>query len=61
MTDAVARRLRDAFGDDRVRRDAPLAPVTTFKVGGRADWLVHARTGEEIRRALILRESTICP
>ena len=54
MTDAVARRLRDAFGEDRVRRDAPLAPVTTFKVGGRADWLVHARTGEEIRRALVL-------
>ena len=30
----------------------PLAPITTFKVGGRADWLVHARTGEEIRQAL---------
>jgi UDP-N-acetylmuramate dehydrogenase len=26
--------------------------VTTFKVGGRADWLVQARTGDDIRRAL---------
>ena len=32
--------LRDAFGAERVRRDAPLAPLTTFKVGGPADWLV---------------------
>ncbi len=54
MTDAIEPRLRDAFGENRVQRDAPLAPVTTFKVGGRADWLVQARTGEDIRRALVL-------
>ena len=54
MTDAIERRLQEAFGEDRVRRDAPLAPVTTFKVGGRADWLVQARTREDIRRALVL-------
>ena len=46
------RRLRETLGDDRVQRDAPLAPLTTFKVGGPADWLVHARSGDEIRRAL---------
>ncbi len=44
MTDASSDRLRDVLGEARVQRDAPLAPVTTFKVGGRADWLVHART-----------------
>jgi UDP-N-acetylmuramate dehydrogenase len=54
VTDPIERRLQDAFGADRVRRDAPLAPVTTFKVGGRADWLVQARTQEDIRRALVL-------
>ena len=43
---------RDALGEARVQRDAPLAPVTTFKVGGRADWLVQARSREDISRAL---------
>src|SRR5437867_6737793 len=35
-------RLTRALGDDRVARDAPLAPFTTFKLGGTADWLVLA-------------------
>lgn len=52
MTNRIADRLREAFGEARVQRNAPLAPVTTFKVGGRADWLVQARTGDDIRRAL---------
>ena len=29
--------------------DAPLAPLTTFKVGGPADWLVDVRTVEQLR------------
>jgi UDP-N-acetylmuramate dehydrogenase len=48
----VEDRLRDAFGEAGVQRDAPLAPITTFKVGGRADWLVQARSAEDIGRAL---------
>ena len=52
MIGAVDDRLRDALGKSRVQRDAPLAPVTTFKVGGRADWLVQARSREDISRAL---------
>ena len=31
--------LADAIPSDRVQRNAPLAPLTTFKVGGPADWL----------------------
>lgn len=54
MTSAIERRLQDACGEDRVQRDAPLAPVTTFKVGGRADWLVRVRTREDISRALVV-------
>jgi UDP-N-acetylmuramate dehydrogenase len=49
---AIEQRLREALGDDRVHTNAPLAPLTTFKVGGRADWLVHVRTQEEITRTL---------
>jgi hypothetical protein len=48
---AIEQRLREALGDDRVHTNAPLAPLTTFKVGGRADWLVHVRTQEEITRS----------
>ena len=52
MTDAIDRCLRDALGGSLVQRDAALAPLTTFKVGGRADWLVQLRTRDDIVRAL---------
>ncbi|CAN5806520.1 UDP-N-acetylmuramate dehydrogenase [soil metagenome] len=53
-------RIRHALGDDRVARHAPLAPLTTFKVGGAADWLVTLRTGDEVTRAaMIARECGI--
>ena len=46
--------LRTTFGDSRVASAAPLAPLTTFKVGGKADWLVTLRTAEEVTRAVEL-------
>jgi UDP-N-acetylmuramate dehydrogenase len=50
---AFAAALQDAFGD-RARRDWPLAPLTTFRVGGAADWIVDVRTGDELTLALKL-------
>lgn len=47
-------RLEEAFGTDRVMREAPLAPLTTFKVGGPAEWLVVVRSAEEVQRATAL-------
>jgi UDP-N-acetylmuramate dehydrogenase len=44
--------LIDAFGSERVSRNAPLAPLTTFRVGGRADWLITIRSRDEIAEAL---------
>jgi UDP-N-acetylmuramate dehydrogenase len=41
-----------ALPADRVRRDAPLAPYTTFKVGGPADWLVFAARAVEVNAAI---------
>jgi UDP-N-acetylmuramate dehydrogenase len=35
-----------------IARHAPLAPFTTFKVGGPADWLLQAHSADEIRAAL---------
>lgn len=49
---ALAAALTAAFGADRVRVDAPLAPLTTFKVGGPADVLFEPATSDEILRAL---------
>jgi UDP-N-acetylmuramate dehydrogenase len=46
--------LQAAFGADRVRADVPLAPLTTFRVGGPADWLIETRSGDEIVEALRL-------
>lgn len=35
-----------------VERDVPLAPFTTFKVGGPADWFVRASSASEVKSAL---------
>jgi UDP-N-acetylmuramate dehydrogenase len=46
--------LRNTFGSDRLRSQVPLGPLTTFRVGGPADWLIETRSSEEIVRALEL-------
>lgn len=46
--------LRSAFGDNSVLRSAPLGPLTTFKVGGAADWLVTLRRADDVRQAVLL-------
>jgi UDP-N-acetylmuramate dehydrogenase len=60
VTDAIDRRLREALGGERVQRDAPLAPLTTFKVGGCADWLIQLRSRDDIARAIdVARELSL--
>ena len=46
---------------DRVQRDVPLAPFTTFKVGGPADWLVHAQRADDVKRVLALARDAGVP
>jgi UDP-N-acetylmuramate dehydrogenase len=53
--------LRAAFGGERVTRDASLAPLTTFRVGGTADWLVDVHGADAVRRALSLARSANMP
>ena len=53
MSDLAAA-LQQAFGADRIQRDAPLAPLTTFKVGGPADLLIETQNADEIARAVKL-------
>src|SRR6266851_3633776 len=46
--------LAAAFDPSRVSRDVPLKGLTTFRVGGPADWLVDTHSSEEILTALAL-------
>jgi UDP-N-acetylmuramate dehydrogenase len=46
--------LTARLGTDRVREDAALAPLTTFRVGGTADVLVDTRSSDEMVAVLQL-------
>jgi UDP-N-acetylmuramate dehydrogenase len=48
----VAARLAGVVPPEHIRRNAPLAPYTTFKVGGPADWLVLAGGAAEVKAAV---------
>jgi UDP-N-acetylmuramate dehydrogenase len=61
MSADLDRQLHAAFGASRVRRSAALAPLTTFKVGGPADWLIEVRSGEDVIRALALARAHDTP
>ncbi|MBI2834056.1 MAG: UDP-N-acetylmuramate dehydrogenase [Acidobacteria bacterium] len=54
-------RLASAFGALRARRHAPLAPLTTFRVGGSADWLLEARNSREVVEALRMARASGVP
>jgi len=53
--------LQSALGSDRVRSKAPLATLTTFRVGGAADWLLETRNSDEIVAALALAKEASVP
>jgi len=46
------RTLASELGAERLERDVPLAPLTTFRIGGPADLLYRARTPDELARAV---------
>lgn len=50
--DTFRRALLQRFGADRIRSEVPLAPYTTFKVGGPAEWFMETRSSDEILEAL---------
>jgi UDP-N-acetylmuramate dehydrogenase len=52
--------LQAEFGT-RARPQVPLAPLTTFKVGGPAEWLLETRSSEEIVTALTIAEQAGVP
>jgi UDP-N-acetylmuramate dehydrogenase len=56
---AVAAALSVEFGE-RLQRNAPLAPFTTFKLGGPADLMLAAQNSDDVRLAVaVARESGV--
>ena len=53
MSDASSL-FRDAFEPGRLRSHVPLGALTSFRVGGPAEWLLETRSSEELVRALRL-------
>jgi len=58
--DQVAR-IEAELGRERVERDVPLAPLTTFRIGGPADLFYRARTPDELARAVTVARETGIP
>lgn len=46
--------LQSVVGEDRVAANVVLSAFTTFRVGGRADWLAETRTSGEIQQVLVV-------
>jgi UDP-N-acetylmuramate dehydrogenase len=53
-TAAFGEALAATFGSARVKGNVSLAPFTTFRVGGPADWLLETRGADEMAAALSL-------
>lgn len=61
MSDRFDTQLRDALDASKVLRGVPLAPLTTFRVGGSADWLVQVRRADDVRRVVSLAREAGVP
>jgi UDP-N-acetylmuramate dehydrogenase len=57
----IAAVLSPALGADRLRLEVPLAPYTTFRIGGPADVLYDATSADELASALIAARTNAVP
>jgi UDP-N-acetylmuramate dehydrogenase len=53
--------LRGLLAPERVQRNEPLAELTTFRVGGPADWLVYVRSVAELTAVVNLARADGVP
>ncbi len=58
---AAQKALGHALGPDRLRRDIVLAPYTTFKIGGPADFFVEAHSADELAEAVRIARAYAVP
>jgi UDP-N-acetylmuramate dehydrogenase len=59
-SDEFAARAGRLLGE-RLGRDVPLAPLTTLKVGGSADWLAEVQSAAELTELLAVARETAMP
>lgn len=53
--------LERELGRERIERNVPLAPMTTFRIGGPADLFLRARTEDELVRAILTARNAGVP
>ena len=53
--------LRGTLSEERLELDVPLAPMTTFRIGGPADLLYRARTPSELADAVLAAKEAGVP
>jgi UDP-N-acetylmuramate dehydrogenase len=61
VSDEQYENLRRVLPADRLRRNVPLAPYTTFKIGGPADLLYDATSAEELASAVVAARTAGVP
>jgi len=54
VTEETLLELDQRLGSARMEVDAPLAPLTTFRIGGPADRLFHARTPDDLAESILV-------
>ncbi len=58
---SIARGLIEALGPERVRTGVPLAPFTTFRIGGPADLYYEATSADELASAVLAARESGAP
>jgi UDP-N-acetylmuramate dehydrogenase len=53
ISPAAIAQVASALAGDALERDTPLAPLTTFRIGGPADLLYHADSADALARAVL--------
>ncbi len=53
LDQSALRALESRLGAHRLERDVPLAPLTTFRIGGPADLLYRAQGGDDLAEAVL--------
>ncbi|MEO6445410.1 MAG: UDP-N-acetylmuramate dehydrogenase [Gemmatimonadaceae bacterium] len=61
MTHEFVARAARVLDPSRLRRDQPLAPYTTFKIGGPADLMYDATSADDLAEAILLARATGMP
>ena len=61
MNDLPLDLLERRLGADRLEREVPLAPLTTFRIGGPADLLYRAGTADELALAVLTAREAAVP